>query len=360
MVAMATGFSVAVVGAGLGAAPHFAALTDLRDAYPLTWVCARDEQRLAATAVPHGAQRTTRLQDILDDPQVGAVLVLTPPAAHMDVVRQVADAGKHVLVEKPLERDADRACAMVDYCESRHITLGVMLQHRLRGGALRLAQLLRAGALGEVQGASMQVRWWRAQSYYDAPGRGTRARDGGGVLMTQAIHTLDLLLTLIGLPQRVTGAVSTSAVHTMECEDCASALLHYPGGMAVVVQATTAAYPGYPERIEIDAALGTATLESGCLRVAYRDGRSETVEHDAGTGGGADPMAFDHGPHRTVLRDFLDAVRDNRAPHVTGRSALDVQRVIEAIVASSQLGHSVPMRPLLPDDAAQDLPLRYV
>ena len=333
---MESAFDVAVVGVGMGAAPHLRALHDLSATYPLTWICARDAQRLATVSLPEGTRRTTRLDDILHDPRVCSVLVLTPPSAHLEVVRQVAAAGKHVLVEKPLERDLARARELVACCEAAGVKLAVMLQYRLRDGAARLRHLLRSGELGTLISASAQVRWWRPQSYYNEPGRGTLARDGGGVLMTQAIHTLDLLLSLIGPPQRVTGAVATSAVHQMECEDSASALLHYPGGAVAVVQATTAAYPGYPERIEINASGGTATLQAGCLQIAFADGRHETLGADSGNGGGADPMAFDHGPHRAVIHDFLDAVRDDRAPAVTGRSALAVHAVIEAIIASSR------------------------
>ncbi|HQZ06954.1 MAG TPA: Gfo/Idh/MocA family oxidoreductase [Burkholderiaceae bacterium] len=338
-------FDVAVVGAGMGSAPHLRSLQDLRATYPLTWVCARDAQRLAAVPLPDGVRRTTRLDDILQDPRVRAVLVLTPPAAHLDVVRLVAAAGKHVLVEKPLELDLARAQELVACCEAAGVQLAVMLQYRLREAATHLRQLLHSGMLGQLTSASASVRWWRPQSYYDVPGRGTRARDGGGVLMTQAIHTLDLLLDLIGSPQKVSGAVATSAVHQMECEDTASALLHYPGGAVAVLQATTAASPGYPERIEINMTGGTATLESGRLRLTTMDGRTETVGADSGTGGGADPMAFDHGPHRVVIQDFLDAVRDGRPPAVTGRSALAVQRVIEAIMASSAQGRPVALEP---------------
>ena len=338
-------FDVAVVGAGMGSAPHLRSLQDLRATYPLTWVCARDAQRLAAVPLPEGVRRTTRLDDILQDPRVRAVLVLTPPAAHLDVVRLVAAAGKHVLVEKPLELDLARAQELVACCEAAGVQLAVMLQYRLREAATHLRQLLHSGMLGQLTSASASVRWWRPQSYYDVPGRGTRARDGGGVLMTQAIHTLDLLLDLIGSPQKVSGAVATSAVHQMECEDTASALLHYPGGAVAVLQATTAASPGYPERIEINMTGGTATLESGRLRLTTMDGRTETVGAESGTGGGADPMAFDHGPHRVVIQDFLDAVRDGRPPAVTGRSALAVQRVIEAIMASSAQGRPVALEP---------------
>ncbi len=336
-------FQVAAIGAGLGSKPHFRALDDLRAEFPCAWVCARDAVRLQAAPVPQGAQRTSRIEDVLDDPRVRAVLVLTPPAAHLEVVRRVAAAGKHVLVEKPLELDLPRAREVVRVCEDAGVSLAVMFQFRMRAGALRLAALLRESALGALTGASAQVRWWRPQSYYDEPGRGTYARDGGGVLVTQAIHTLDLLLTLIGAPERVTGAMSTSAVHRMEGEDCASALLHYAGGAVAVVQATTAAYPGWPERIEINGTLATATLESGCLKVQWMDGRSEEVGSDGGSGGGADPMAFDHGPHRAVIADFLQAARDGRAPQVTGRSALAVHATIAAITDSARSGHTVPL-----------------
>jgi UDP-N-acetyl-2-amino-2-deoxyglucuronate dehydrogenase len=336
-------FDLAVVGVGMGSAPHLRSLADLHADYPLAWVCARDAQRLAALALPDGVRRTTHLDDILQDPRVRAVLVLTPASSHLELVRRVAAAGKHVLVEKPLDLDLARARELVACCEAAGVKLAVMLQYRMRDASRRLAELLHSGALGSLTSAAAHVRWWRPQSYYDEPGRGTLARDGGGVLMTQAIHTLDLLLHLIGPPQGVTGTVSTSTVHRMECEDSASALLHYPGGVVALVQATTAAYPGYPERIEINASLGTATLEAGRLQVAYADGRTETLAADTGSGGGADPMAFDHGPHRAVIRDWLDAVQTGRAPAVTGRSALLVHAVIEAIIASSTCGAQVAL-----------------
>jgi len=342
---LSPGFAVAAVGAGLGATPHFRAMDELRDAHALTWVCARDAQRLQDRVLPAGARRTTRLEDILEDPQVRAVLVLTPPAAHLEVVRKLARAGKHVLVEKPLELDLTRARELVACCEAAGVLLAVMLQFRLRAGAVRLRQLLRQGALGSVTSASASVRWWRPQSYYDEPGRGTLARDGGGVLMTQAIHALDLLLSLLGSPLRVTGVVSTSPVHRMETEDCASALLHYPHGMVAMFQATTAAYPGSPERLEINGTLGTATLEAGRLQLDFLDGRSEVAGADAGSGAGADPMAFGHSAHRTVLEDFLHAVRTNTAPATSGRSALLVHAVIEAIVESSRCGTPLPFDP---------------
>ena len=234
-----------VIGSGMAAAPHWRSLADLQDEVEVVWVGARDLARLRAQPLPSGARATTRLDDIFEDRSVQAVLVLTPPHTHLELAQRAARAGQHVLVEKPLEIDLARAQALVEACDAAGVRLAVMLQQRLRPGALRLAELMRCGALGELIGASATVRWWRPQSYYDdVPGRGTLARDGGGVLMTQAIHTLDLLLSLTGLPERITGAVHTSALHRMECEDTAAALLHFAGGATAVVRATTAAQPG--------------------------------------------------------------------------------------------------------------------
>lgn len=332
---------LAVIGAGLGSAPHFQSLDDLADEAELVWVYGRSTERLSAVRMPANAKKTTRLEDILEDASVQAVLVLTPANTHLEIVQRAARAGKHVLVEKPLEIDLERARALVEICSDCGVTLAVMLQHRLRESSLDLKSLLEAGELGALVSASASVRWWRPQHYYDEPGRGTLARDGGGVLITQAIHTLDLLLNFTGLPERLTGLASTSPVHRMECEDTAAALLHYANGAMATLQATTAAYPGFAERIELNGTLGTASLEAGQLQVAFNDGTTRAIGARQAGGGGANPMAFDHAAHRAVLKDFIHAVNHATTPAVTGQSALDVQRVIEAIMASSKSGSSV-------------------
>jgi len=143
----------------------------------------------------------------------------------------------------------------------------------------------------------------------------------------------------------VTGIASTSPVHRMEGEDTAAALLHYDNGAMAVVQATTAAYPGFPERIELNFTRGAATLEGGEMRAAFQDGRMMSAGGRQVSGGGADPMAFDHAAHRTVLQDFIRAIKNGTTPAVTGRSALGVQQVIAAVMASSQFGGAVPLHP---------------
>lgn len=333
---------IAVIGAGVAAPPHFKSLHDLRDTVEVAWVYGRDAQRLAAAEVPAGARRTTCLQDVLDDTSVHAALVLTPPHTHLAIVEQLAAAGKHVLVEKPLELTLAQSERLVRVCEQHGVQLAVMLQHRASPAARQLAALVQSGELGALLGASASVRWWRPQSYYDQPGRGTLARDGGGVLMTQAIHTLDLLLHLIGQPVRVTGLVGTR-LHRMDTEDTAGALLQWANGAIGVIDATTAAYPGYPERIALNFARGTATLEAGALRVERPETETLRVGEAQASGSGANLMGFDHAGHRAVLQDFLQAITQQRPPLTSGRSALQVQRLIDAIVRSSSAGTAVSL-----------------
>ena len=194
------------------------------------------------------------------------------------------------------------------------MTLGVVLQHRFKPAAERLAAILKSGALGQIVNCSTTIRLWRPQSYYDEPGRGTKARDGGGVLLTQGIHTLDLMLSLAGPIVEVSGYARTSPVHRMETEDLVCAAVRFASGAVGVIDATTAAFPGGPERIELIGTRGTASLAGTALAVHYHDGRSEQLAADASSGGtGADPMAFPHDYHLGVWRDFLDAI-DERPP----------------------------------------------
>lgn len=336
---------LAVVGAGQACAPHLQSLKDLDSGLELACVVARNVSKLATLNLPAGTRTSTRLEDILEDTSIQAVLVLTPPHTHLEIVQQLARAGKHVLVEKPLDISLEKAQQMVDICEQSGVKLAVMLQHRMRDASLALAQLINDGELGQLLSASASVRWWRPQSYYNEPGRGTMARDGGGVLVTQAIHTLDLMLSLTGMPDRVMAMASTSAVHRMECEDTVAAVLHYPNGAIGSIEATTAAWPGFPECIALNFTGGSATLEAGALHAELADGRKIEAGVRQATGSGANIMAFDHAFHRAVLQDFVAAIHNGTEPSVSGRSALQVQRLIEAMMASSNSGAAVSLQP---------------
>ena len=324
---------VSIVGLGPASLPHARSLLDLGDQAEVIWAASRTRERAGAFAAQFPFPVTTDVEAAISDPRVGAVLVLTPPAAHLDVAERCLAAGKHVLVEKPLELTVARGEQLVAAARAAGRQLGVMLQHRFRPSSLRLREILAAGRLGPVQAASMTVPWWRPQSYYDEPGRGTMARDGGGVLLTQAIHTLDLFRSLVGISEVVASDVRTTALHRMETEDYASAMLRLGNGAPGALMATTAFPPGRPERIEIMGREGSANLVGGALEVAYVDGGQESVAADGPTGSGANIMDFPHDAHRALIADFFEACVAGRAPTVSGEEALASQKVVDAVLA---------------------------
>jgi len=220
--------------------------------------------------------------------------------------------------------------------------MGVVLQHRFRPAGMRLAAILAAGELGRIVGCSTIIRLWRPQSYYDEPGRGSFARDGGGVLISQGIHTLDLMLSLVGPITTVTGFATTTSVHRMETEDMVCAAARFANGAFGTIDATTAAYPGFAEEIVVTCEKGTARLRGSEMTVEWHDGRREHIEPDKSAGGtGADPMAFPHDYHRAVMADFVEAISTGREPRVTGEEALKVHRLIDALIETGRSGRPV-------------------
>jgi predicted dehydrogenase len=271
------------------------------------------------------------------------VLVLTPPGAHLPVVRAAAAAGKHLLVEKPLERTAAEAQALVDVARDAGVTLGVVFQHRFRPAALRLKQAVTGGELGTLLSCSASIRWWRDAAYFAQTGRGMKARDGGGVLLTQAIHTLDLLLHIAGPLARVGALAKTSGLRAIDTEDMACAALQFANGAIGALDATTVAEPGYPERVEIAGTSGSACLVAERLELHVKGRPVEIVEGAMAGGGGADPMAFDHGPHRAMLAEMCDAITQRRAPTHDGATGLPVLQAIEAILRSAESGKFIDL-----------------
>lgn len=336
---------IALIGLGMAVSPHAKSLIDLADKVEVVHAISPSPQRRQAFAKRFGFPVGNSLELILADPRIDAVAVLTPPNTHLEIVTRLARAGKHILLEKPLEVASARAAELVRVCTAAGVSLGVVLQHRFKPAAERLAAILAAGGLGQIVNASTSIRLWRPQTYYQEPGRGSLARDGGGVLLTQGIHTLDLLLSLAGPIVEVCGYVTTSAVHRMETEDLVCAAVRFQSGAFGVIEATTAAYPGAPERIELIGSMGTAVLAGTALAAAYHDGRCEALAADASAGGtGADPMAFPHDYHLAVWRDFLAALDERRPPRVSGSEALKVHLLIDALLAAGRSDRKVKLR----------------
>ncbi len=336
-------FGLAVIGCGMAAKPHALALQALSDVIEVRGVYARNRQRLDRFAAEYGFPASESAEAIAADADVEAVLLLTPPNARDAYVELFSANGKHVLSEKPLERTVAAAERIVQTCRDRSVTLGVVFQHRFRSASENLEQRLGRGDLGAIRMVRVEVPWWRDQAYYDEPGRGSYARDGGGVLINQAIHTLDLMLRLAGPVRAVRAMVATTAFHQMESEDFAAGVLEFASGAVGALVATTAAYPGEAEAIRLDCDAASVLLQSGTATYSWKDGRVETAGAEARTGGGADPMAFPMDWHRDLIADFADAVRSGRSPRVSGEEALLVHRLIEAIEVSSSKGCRVEL-----------------
>ncbi|MAY61168.1 MAG: oxidoreductase [Rhizobiales bacterium] len=337
---------IAIAGLGMAVTPHAKGLMDLTESGDVEVVHAFSptEARRAAFGEKFPFPLCDSLDTILADDSVQAVAVFTPANTHCEIAVKCAEAGKHVLMEKPLDITTARAEELVASCRKAGVKLGVVLQHRFRPAGMMLSGLLADGELGAIVGCSTIIRLWRPQGYYDEPGRGSFARDGGGVLISQGIHTLDLMMSLAGGISEVTGFATTTPVHDMETEDMVCAAARFANGAIGTIDATTAAYPGFLEEIMLTCEKGTARLRGTELLVQLHDGRKMEIEPDNSAGGtGADPMAFPHDYHRAVMADFLDAIRDNREPKVTGEEALKVHRLIDALIETGKAGRPVEL-----------------
>ena len=319
---------VALVGLGPAALPHLRSLQDLADRIEFRYAFARRPDAERVLPYTGQVQLTDSLDLILQDPEVQAVIVATPPATHLEICQRCFAAGKHVLLEKPLEVNFERAARLVGLAEAAGLRLGLVLQHRYREASVALEKILQEGQLGEVQAASVRIPWWRSQAYYNEPGRGTMARDGGGVLLTQAIHTLDLFRSLVGVRSVKSAVVRQTKLHQMETEDYVSALLVLGNGAPGDLMATTAMFSGFSETIEIIGSLGSARLSGANLEVQFLEGSPFSIRSEGGTGSGANMMDFSHEPHRALLSEFMTSIQENRDPRVNGRDALATQALI--------------------------------
>ncbi len=333
----------ALIGLGMVADTHLAALRDAGNV-TLQGVLGRDAAKAEAFAkragaeIGHSVQRYSDLEAIASDEDVDFVILATPPDARIHFVKKLAAAKKPILMEKPVERDLVASRQIVETCDAAQIPLGIVFQHRARAASQALKSAVDAGTLGALVCAEIRVPWWRDQAYYDAPGRGTYARDGGGVMITQAIHTLDLALWILGPFAHVQSAMRTTPIHKLDAEDWAGALFETRQGCIGTLVATTAAFPGASETITITGTKASAHLEAGVLRLTHSNGSSEEIGTNSATGGGADPMAFTHAWHQTIIEDFASCIERGGQPIATGRQALMSHAVIDAMEKASRSG----------------------
>jgi UDP-N-acetyl-2-amino-2-deoxyglucuronate dehydrogenase len=263
-------------------------------------------------------------RELLADPSVEVVCICTPSGQHAAQTIAAAEAGKHVLVEKPMALTLADADAMIIACERAGVKLGVHYQRRAVPLFQRVHRAIQAGDLGDLTVGLVTMPYYRSQAYFDqADWRGTWALDGGGVLMNQGIHIVDLLVWHMGDPVEVHARAST--VHRdIQVEDTLVATLCFASGALATITATTTAAPGFPHRLEIHGTRGAIQIEGESInRWISVDASGATNAYPAseppsGPGAGADPRATSPASHAAVVQDFVRAVRDNRAPAVDG------------------------------------------
>ncbi len=341
--------NVALIGTGMVALTHVQSLADLSDQLTLKGVWSRRSEHTREFAVKASKLTGYRvcayssIESLCLDDELDFVIVLTPPNARTSIIQSLALARKHILLEKPVERTSAAAAHIVSICKEHNVTLGVVFQHRMRLASIKLSSLTNEELLGRLQIVEVIVPWWREQSYYNEPGRGSYERDGGGVLISQAIHSLDLMLSLTGPVSQVQAMASTTGLHTMEAEDYVCAGLRFASGAIGSLIASTANYPGDAESLTLHFTQAVARLQAGQLSVQWRDGRIDHYGESAATGGGADPMAFTHTWHRDIISDFANAVRNQQQPLVTGQEALQVHLLIDALITSSNQAKAIEL-----------------
>lgn len=338
--------NVVLIGCGMVASAYVESFRNLSDQMQLVGVLASTGDSGRAFLERHAkhfpkARAYENIEGVVAAKPDMAV-VITPPNVRVPIVQSLASAGIPVLMEKPIERTLANAQEIVDICAD--IPLGIVLQHRVRPSAKALHELLAANDLGALRLVEIYVPWWREQSYYDEPGRGSIARDGGGVLISQAIHTLDLALQFTGPVKEVTAMCRTSTFHTMESEDFVSAGLSFENGAVGSLVASTATYPGRTEEIILHYANASVTLKSAELAVNWRSGKTDTIGSEVATGAGGDPMAFTSDWHQAVIADFIDCIDSDATPAASGQSALAAHALIEAIITSSTTGRVSPVK----------------
>jgi UDP-N-acetyl-2-amino-2-deoxyglucuronate dehydrogenase len=336
-----------IVGAGVIASTHADAIASIPDA-TLIAISDVEPERSKSLAAQHDCATEPDLDTLLARDDVDVVSVCVPSGLHAEVGIRAAAAGKHLVVEKPLDVSLEAADRLICAARAAGVVMTVMAQHRFDQGLIELRRLLDEGQLGRLVLGEASTKWHRSQGYYDsAAWRGTWALDGGS-LMNQGIHYLDLLLWAMGPVAEVTALFSTQT-HQIEVEDAALAVLRFTSGAVGTVVASTAVYPGFAQRLEINGTGGSVVIEDGTItRCELSADRADPAPRSTLPAGGSSPAAAAANPaglgiasHAAQISDLLDAIEEGRPPAVTaedGRAALEI---VCAVYESARDGRAV-------------------
>jgi UDP-N-acetyl-2-amino-2-deoxyglucuronate dehydrogenase len=334
---------VGIVGTGAIANLHARAYKNI--GYTIRACTNQTKEKGRKFASEHGAEFVERYEDLCAHPEVDFVDVCTFPAFRLDVVRACAAHHKPVQVQKPIAIDVKTAREMIDIARNAGIALGVVSQHRFDRASQFLSSALRQNRLGRLLQCDAYVKWHRTDEYYSRAIKGSWATEGGGALINQGIHQVDLLLWFAGPVSTVFAMWQLGAAHTIESEDLVSAVLRYTNGATGVIQASTALWPGYSERIELHGTKGTAII-TGDQLTAW------DVKEDAGgppplasgvKSGASDPMAISVESFERQFVDFGEAMKTGRQPLVSGEEGYQALELVDAIYRSCRSGSAISL-----------------
>jgi UDP-N-acetyl-2-amino-2-deoxyglucuronate dehydrogenase len=329
-----------IVGTGVIAAMHAAAIARLPGAW-LSAITDVDAAATAAFAARFGAVAEPSLDALLTRDDVDVVCVCVPSGLHAEIGTRAARAGKHLVVEKPIDVSLEAADRLIAAARQAGVALTVISQHRFDPGLVELKQLISGGALGRLVLGEASTKWFRAQGYYDsAAWRGTWAMDGGS-LMNQGVHYVDLLRWCLGPVAEIT-AICATQTHQIEVEDTALALVRFTSGAVGTIMSTTAAAPGFPQRLEVTGTRGTVIVADGHIVHRALDGDPAAASGDSpGAGAAADPAAIEVAAHAAQLADLLAAIDEGREPAVGGQDGRDALEIVCAVYESARTGQAV-------------------
>lgn len=342
-------FKVGIIGAGVIADFHARALQAMEGA-ELVAAYARRDEKAQAFAGEHGCAGYSDLDAFLAHPEMDAVTICSVSGAHLEHATAAARAGKHIICEKPLEVTPQRIDEMIRICREHGVSLSGIFPRRFNDATRIFKAAIEAGRLGRLVLVDAAVKWWRSQDYYDsAPWRGTWALDGGGALMNQSIHTIDLMLHLAGDATRVCGSTGLVAHEGIEAEDVGVAIIEFANGARGVLQGSTACYSetGLPASIHVCGDRGSIRMlddrfDTWDLRDPQEEDTTILARHgigaSAGGAGAADPTAIDFQWHQRNFEDAFDALRNSRSPSIDGSQGRRSVALITAIYESAAKG----------------------
>ena len=346
---MAFGFGI--VGCGLISGFHCKAIAEIPDA-SLVGCVSRRQASAKRLVKQYGGKAYREFDELLAEPGIDVVTICTPSGVHMEPAVAAAKAGKHVIVEKPLEITLKRCDKIINACRDNGVVLSTILPSRFHKSSQTLKKAIDTGKFGRLSLGDAYVKWFRSQEYYDSgKWRGTWALDGGGALMNQAIHCVDLLTWLMGPVDSLTAHTATLAHKRIEVEDVATASLRFENGALGIIEATTAAYPGYLKRIEIHGSYGSAVIEEEDIKswefVKMTSADKKIATQSKGltkTGGGAaNPSAIGHAAHAHQLRDVLRAIKNGTQPFIDGLEGRRSVEIILAIYKAAETGRAIQL-----------------